>query len=218
MTLGLGNQNSAQYGSLNLSATGAPSSFGQASSNGFAMQQPMMPQANPFMAGMAGGAGYGDQYGQYAGAPIAPPSDTEILASMLSTLAPVDRFIVSQNMPVFVEMLSALVSYSVLNVLKNAKFNFDEDNDIFALDITSLPTELQTLSADSVIAQLSALQNNCNTNIQGAEAQRQQIMALADQSMLQGALNTALADPGMLQNIGSGIGNAARGLIYGGRI
>ena len=109
MTLGLGNQNSAQYGSLNLSATGAPSSFVQAACYGFAMQQPMMPQANPFMAGIAGGAGYGDQYGQYAGAPIAPPSDTEILASMLSTLAPIDRFIVSQNMPVFVEMLSALV-------------------------------------------------------------------------------------------------------------
>ena len=63
MTLGLGNQNSAQYGSLNLSATGAPSSFGQAASNGFAMQQPMMPQANPFMAGMAGGAGYATNTG-----------------------------------------------------------------------------------------------------------------------------------------------------------
>ncbi|PXY78514.1 MAG: hypothetical protein CXX81_07335 [Methanobacteriota archaeon] len=74
MTLGL-NQNPAQYGSLNLSATGAPS-FAQTVSTGYPMQQPMIPQMNPFMAGMAGGAGYGDQYGQYAGAPIAPPSDT----------------------------------------------------------------------------------------------------------------------------------------------
>ena len=78
-----GNNQSQQLASnsLNLSQTGAPMGAGMgAGMNGFA-QQPMQNgmAGNPMMQGLFGGMGYGDQYNQYANAPVAPPSDSEIL-------------------------------------------------------------------------------------------------------------------------------------------
>ena len=39
---------------------------------------------------------------------------------------------------------------------------------------------------------------------------------LANQSLMQGMLNDAMADPGLMQNVGGGIGSFVRG-IAGGR-
>jgi hypothetical protein len=52
-----------------------------------------------------------------------------------------------------------------------------------------------------------------NQKFQEAEMQRQQIMAMSQQSMMGGALAAAMADEGTMQKVGSGIGSVARGLI-----
>ena len=83
------------------------------------------------------------------------------------------------------------------------------------LDVTSMPSDLQTLSAENIIAQLNSLQNTSMQTIQQAEADRQQIMQLADQSLLQGALNSALADPGMLEGVGQAAGGFINRSIFG---
>jgi len=166
---------------------------------------------------MFAGAGYGDQYNQYYNQPVAPPSETEILDSMLKTLNPVDKFIVSPQMPALMDMLASLVSMSVLNILKNAKFAIDDDDGSMQLDISSLPSDLQTLSAENIMAQLSSMQNSSNQVIQQAEMQRQQVLSMANQSMMAGALNAAMANPGLMENVGTGIGSFTRNLLTGGR-
>lgn len=211
MMFGFNNQQQPQSSTLNLSQTGAP----QAQGGMFAMGgQPAQPG---FLGGMFAGAGYGDQYNQYYGQPVAPPSETEILDSMLKTLNPVDKFIVSPQMPALMDMLASLVSMSVLNILKNAKFAIDDDDGSMQLDISSLPSDLQTLSAENIMAQLSNMQNSSNQVIQQAEMQRQQVLSMANQSMMAGALNAAMANPGLMENVGTGIGSFTRNLLTGGR-
>ena len=198
--------------SLNLSQTGAP--FGQPPQQQFGFGQ--QPAAQGFMNGL----GVQDQYAQFnqfAQQPVAPPSETEILMAMLETLNPVEKFIVSSQMPVMVEMLSNITTFSFLNVLKNSTFKLDEETGTLSLDVTSLPSDLQTLSAENIVAQLSNLQNQSTGIIQQAEMRRQQVLAMSQQSMLQGALGAALENPGMMENVGNAVGSTARSLLFGGR-
>tara|TARA_R100000908_G_scaffold42361_1_gene19762 strand:+ start:5007 stop:5630 length:624 start_codon:yes stop_codon:yes gene_type:complete len=167
--------------------------------------------ASPLTAGILGGAGITPQ--QY-GMPVAPPSETDVLAAMLTTLQPIDRFIVSQNMPVFIEMLSNITTFSLLNVLKNATFKLDEEGNM-SLDVMSLPSDLQTLSAENIVAQLNSLQNTSMQSIQSAEQQRMQIKAMADQSLLQGALGAAM-QPGVMENVGQAAGGFFNRALFGG--
>ena len=208
MTLGLSNLGSTQNGnSLSLGAS-QPNAFGQQQqqqySNGYG--------TSPLVGGILGGAGISPQ--QY-NAPIAPPSETQILASMLATIQPIDKFIISQNMPVFVEMLSNITTFSLLNVLKNATFTMDEETGSLSLDVTSMPSDLQTLSAENIIAQLNNLQNTSMQIIQQAEQERQMILQMADQSLMQGMLNTALSDPGMMESAGQAVGGMFNRALFG---
>jgi hypothetical protein len=203
MSLGLTNNSAPANGALGLGASAPTPTWGQ-------------PQAQPsvgqsFGAGILGGAGVNPQY---MNAPVAPPSETEVLSAMLQTLQPIDRFIISQNMPVFVEMLSNITTFSLLNVLKNCTFSLDDEGTL-ALEVTSLPSDLQTLSAENIIAQLNTMQNMSMQSIQNAEAQRQQITAMADQSIMQGMLGAAMADPGMMENAGQAVGGMFNRALFG---
>tara|TARA_B100001939_G_scaffold346949_1_gene367118 strand:+ start:1597 stop:2007 length:411 start_codon:yes stop_codon:yes gene_type:complete len=134
---------------------------------------------------------------------------------MLATIQPIDKFIISQNMPVFIEMLSNITTFSLLNVLKNATFTMDEDTGSLSLDVTSMPSDLQTLSAENIIAQLNSLQNTSMQIIQQAEQERQMILQMADQSLMQGMLNTALSDPGMMESAGQAVGGMFNRALFG---
>jgi len=120
-------------------------------------------------------------------------------------------------MATLVQMLNDIVSFSVLEILKNASFTVDEDSGKMSLDITSLPSNLQTMSAENITGQFTTLQSQSQQNIQQAEMQQQQILAMAQQSMMGGALAAAMADEGFMQKVGSTTGNFARSFIGGGR-
>ena len=171
---------------------------------GLPMGQPQ--QANPFMAGMMGGSGLGMQ-NQY-NAPIAPPSESEILSAMMNTMQPIDRFIISQNMPLFVEMIANITAFSLLNVLKNSTFKIEDDT--ISLDVASLPSDLQTLSSENIISKLNNMQNISQQTVTVAMQERDRIIALSQQSLMQGMLNSALTDTTMLETVGSGVGSAVR--------
>jgi hypothetical protein len=205
MSLGLSNMSTQSNNTLSLGAAAPANTYGGASYN------TAYGGASPFTAGILGGAGVSPQ--QY-GAPMAPPSETEILAAMLGTLQPIDRFIISQNMPVFIEMLSNITTFSLLNILKNCTFSLDEEG-VLALEVTSLPSDLQTLSAENIIAQLNSLQNTAMQSIQKAENDRAQIKAMADQSLMQGMLGAAMADPGMMENAGQAVGGMFNRALFG---
>jgi len=206
--LGLGNNNQAPMntGALNL---------------GVSAQQPMMQQqqwgqqpspfaamgTSPFLQGMSGGASA--QWGQQ---PVAPPSEIEMQIMLLRGIVPVDRFLASQQMATLVQLLNNLMSFSVLEVMKNAVFVEDGDGNL-KMDITQLPSHLQTMSAENIKADFNTLQSTAQQNISTAEGSQQQIAMMAQQSLMGGALSAALADEGMMEKVGGGVGSVARGLM-----
>jgi hypothetical protein len=66
-----------------------------------------------------------------------------------------------------------------------------------------------------VTNQFNQLQSASQQNIQQMEMQQQQILAMAQQSMMGGALQAALADEGMMQKVGGGVGSFARSMMGG---
>lgn len=193
--------NPSSSGALNL---GASSSTGMqpAMSNPFASQGMQQMSHSPFMGGMTGGMGMQQNMMQQ---PMAPPSEMEVQLALMRTLAPIDRFIAGASMATFLQMFNDLVTFSVLEVMKNATFKLDDDG-VMKMDITSLPSHLQTMSAENVTGQFNALQMASQQGIQQAEMQQQQIAAFAQQSMMGGALSAALANEGLMDKAGGAAG------------
>ena len=207
LNLGANNNQPMNNGALNLGVQ-------QGQSNMFAPQQNTLGTvgSHPFMQGLTNGQS--NQWGQQ---PIAPPSEIEIQIMLLRGIVPVDRFIASNQMGTLVEMLSTIVSYSVLEILRNATFKMNEDDATLTLDVTKLPQNLQTVSAENVVSRFNNLQSSATQNINAAESNQQQLAVMAQQSMMGGALAAAMADEGMMQKVGGGVGTFARSLITGGR-
>ena len=133
---------------------------------------------------------------------------------MLNTAYPVERFLQSQLFPMLLDVISQINTFSLLNVLKNASYNFDEDNGVFKLDVASLPADLQTMSSENVMSQMNSMTNMVNQLVSSADAQRQQTMQNAQQSS---QLTNALSDPGLMQNAAQGTGTFFRSFLTGGR-
>ena len=153
---------------------------------------------------------------QFMNQPVAPPSEIEIQIMLLRGIVPVDRFIASESMATMVQMFNDLVTFSVLEVFKNATFVADDDGNL-KMDITSLPSHLQTMSSDNIASKFTALQGAATQNVQTAEQQQMQLNQMAQQSMMGGALSAALQNEGMMQKVGGGVGTFARTLFTGGR-
>lgn len=200
-----GNNQQQNTGSLNL-GVGQSGQMPVQSQNPFAPQNGMMQQMsqNPFMAGMVGGAGM--QQGMM-GQPMMPPSEADIMLALMKSLAPADRFIIGAQMQTLLQLLNDLVSFSVLEILKNAKFIIDEEGGTMQMDVSSLPQNLQTMSGENVANQFNALKMSSQQNIQNAEMQQQQIAAMAQQSMMGGALSAALQDEGFMNKAGTAAGS-----------
>ena len=139
----------------------------------------------------------------------------ELLNALLQSQNPLHRFISSGGLGSLIELLATATTLSILTVLKDAKFIINEDEGEAKIDMASLPDNLKTLSSENVSMLLNNLVNNSTQTIQAAEAQRQQILALSQQSMMGDALQAALADEGMMQKVGGGVGSFARSMLGG---
>ena len=133
---------------------------------------------------------------------------------LLRGIVPVDRFVASESMATMVQMFNDLVTFSVLEVFKNATFVADDDGNL-KMDINSLPSHLQTMSSDNIASKFTALQSAAKQNVQTAEQQQMQLNQMAQQSMMGGALSAALQNEGMMQKVGGGVGSFARTLFTG---
>ena len=222
MTLGWQtNQQPVQGNALNLSQTGAPFngySTGAAGHAGYQppaqgwygqQQQPNM--MNSLFAGMTGTDPYAQQ------PPMLPPSETEILMTMLDTSYPVERFMITPAFLGLLETVSTIMKFSILDVLKGASFNFDEEEGVFKLDTASLREDLQTMSADNIIAQVTTLTSMVGKDIETANNTRQQTLQNAGNSMLQAQLAGALADPGLMTSAAQNTGSFLHNLVLGTR-
>jgi len=201
-----------QPAGLNLSVTGAP--------NGQPVQglglggQPQQP--NAFMGGLVGGMGAQQQYAQaqqFAQQPMLPPSEMELMNALLQSQNPIHRFIASGGLASLIDLIATTTSLTLMNVLKNATFAIDDDEGGMKLDIGALPDNLKTLSAENVSVLLNQIVSNSQQTLQQADMQRQQILTMAQQSMMGGALQAALADEGTMERIGGGIGSVARSFM-----
>jgi len=184
---------------LNLSMTGAPG-FSQQSP--FAAPMTSQTVQQPVFQGM-----FGQQGQQYMQQPVAPPTELEIQIALLQSLTPVENFVGSPQMGILVELLSNLVTLSVMEILRSVKFAINEDDGVMSLDITSLPPQLQTISVENIKAQFGNLQTAAQQETAENFQTQQQIMALAQQSMMGGALEAALANDGLMERVGTTAGS-----------
>jgi len=201
-----GNNNTQQNGALSLGANAQPNAQSNFT-NPFAPQQQQGFAQNGMTQGFMAGMGMNQQQMGMMGQPMAPPSEAEIQLALMKTLAPMDRFIGSAQMATMLQLLNDLVSFSVLEILKNATFVINDDDGTMKMDISSLPSNLQTMSAENVTGQFNALQMASQQNIQQAEMQQQHIAALAQQSMMGGALSAAMQDESLMNKAGGAAGN-----------
>jgi len=160
-----------------------------------------------------GSTGQNPAYNPYA--PPPPPSEMDILSAMITSNPLIDKWLSDNNganMNMLISLLSSVVAVSLQTILSNTKL-VEKDNG-YAFDfsgVQGLPT------ADSVTMTQTQILNQASNNVQQTNMQFQQMVQVANQSSLQGMLDNALADPGMMQNVGGGIGYLARGLMTGGR-
>tara|TARA_R110002074_G_scaffold63724_3_gene152515 strand:- start:123 stop:758 length:636 start_codon:yes stop_codon:yes gene_type:complete len=207
--LGLGgNQAPMNNGALNLGVQNQQMQMPMQSQNPWANQQVMSAGQAPIIQGMFGG-----QQNQFTQQPVTPPTELEIQIMLLRGISPIERFVASPQMGTLVEMFSTLVSFSVLEVLRNASFIVDEETGLMKMDVTSLPQNLQTLSAENVTGQFSTLQASAQQTVNQTEMEQQQIAAFAQQSMMGGALTAALANDGVMEKVGGGLGSLGRSFM-----
>ena len=73
------------------------------------------------------------------------------------------------------------------------------------------------MSPENIMAQMSGLQNDVNSKVSNADNTRMQTLQRAESSMMHGALQAAIADPGMMQGAAEAGGSFLRTLMTGGR-
>ena len=166
------------------------------------------PYANPYGAmgaGMMGGMGY--QYQQAP--PLAPPSDLEVMAALIQTSVPVDRWFAGPNLDVLVALMYKISALATVETLKNATLVETDDGKLKFefVDATLLPT------VDSVTMENNTLATAAQTSITAAHQQQQAILNMVQQNLMSDALGAAMANPGFMQNVGSTIGNVFRGAV-----
>tara|TARA_R100000908_G_scaffold64709_2_gene49649 strand:+ start:8109 stop:8687 length:579 start_codon:yes stop_codon:yes gene_type:complete len=181
------------------------------------------PQPGAMNLGLAGGQqqvpmqGQQQQWGQqqYGLQYQAPPTEMEILSAMITSNPMIDKWLSDnngENMNMLVSLLSSLVAVSVNTMLTNTRLV--EDGDGYKFDfsgVTGMPT------VDSVTMSQTQILNKASNNVQQKTMQFQQMVQLANQGVMQSMLNDAMADPGMMQSVGGGLGSLVRGLATGGR-
>jgi len=161
------------------------------------------------------GAAYGAAGGYNPYAPPPPPTEMDILSAMITSNPMIDKWLSDnngENMNGLVTLIGNVVAVSVNSILANTRLV--EDGDGYKFDfsgVQGMPT------ADSVTMTQTQLLNKASNNVQQKTMQFQQMVQLANQSSMQGMLDAAMADPGMMQNVGGGIGSLVRGLATGGR-
>ena len=153
-------------------------------------------------------AGFQNQY-----APPPPPSEMEILSALITQNPSIDKWLSDnngQNMASVVALLSNLITVSLHQLLANAKIKETEDG--FAFDFSAIggmPTP------DSVTMTQTQILNGASNNVQQMNMQFQQMVAMANQSAIQSALDSALADPSMIQSVAQGGGTFLRSVLTG---
>lgn len=174
--------------------------------NGQQQVQAQMPQM---------GANYAQQGYQNPYAPPPPPTEMDILSMMITNNPMIDKWLSDNNganMNMLIALTSNIVAVSMHQMLSKVKIKETDDGLSFDFSgIEGMPTP------DSVTMAQTQMLNAASNNVQQMNMQFQQMIAIANQSSMQGMLNNALADPGMMQSVASTGGSFLRSALTGGR-
>lgn len=143
-------------------------------------------------------------------AELAPPSDLEVMAALIQTSVPVDRWLAGPNLQNLVSLLYKISALATIDVLKNTKVTETDSELKFDFsEFASAPT------ADSVTMEANNLQTAATLTRDQAAQQQQAILNMVQQNLMSGALSAAMANPGFMESVGTTVGNVARGIVYG---
>jgi len=177
---------------------------------------PMQSYSQPFglpqtqqQAGMGFGAGMMGAMGMNPAAPMAPPSELEVMAALIQTSVPVDRWLAGPNMEMLVSLLYKVSALATIEVLKNVSITENDDGKM----VFDFSTFTAAPTADSVAMESNNLKSAATMTRDQAQQQQQSILNMVQQNMMSGALSAAMANPGMMESMGSGIGSVFRGII-----
>ena len=159
--------------------------------------------------GASFGAGLMGAMGMQPAAPMAPPSDLEVMAALIQTSVPMDRWLAGPNMEMLVSLLYKVSALATVDVLKNVSITEDADGKM-VFDFSSFANAPTT---DSVTMESNNLKNAATMTRDQAMQQQQAILNMVQQNMMSGALSAAMANPGMMESMGSGIGSIFRGAL-----
>ena len=199
-------------GALNLGASRAP--MGGTQQQMYGASPNMFGQQNTFGAQGGMGASFAQGMG-VPNQPVAPPSETEILIHLMNSNVPIEKWLAGQNFQNVVNMLSSMVTLCIHHYFKTAKFVADDDGNL-QIDSSSLPTDVQTVSTENVLMDLQQVQGAAQQSVQECQMMQQQIVAVANQSLMSSALGAAMNE-GMFTKAMSGMGTGIRGFVTGGR-
>jgi len=199
--------NSQQSGALSL---GLPNNQQSVPMQSFGMQQqPMGGYAMPPSPSMGFGAGMMGAMGMQPGAPMAPPSELEVMAALIQTSVPVDRWLAGPNMEMLVSLLYKVSALATVDVLKNVSISEGDDGKM-VFDFSAFAA---APTADSVTMESNNLKTAATMTRDQAQQQQQAILNMVQQNMMSGALSAAMANPGMMESVGGGMGSLFRGLV-----
>ena len=203
-----GNEPAApQNGAIGL---GQQQSFGQHPQFGQQYNSPYGQQQQQGMMGSFMGGATNNAYNPNQ--QMVPPSELEMVSMLLHHQKPVDQFLMGPNLNSLISIIANVVNLSMVEFFRNAKFTEDKEGNL-AIDVASLPQQYQTLSPENVTAEMTKMQAACNQTVQQSLMEQQQLLAMAQQSSMQGMLEGALSDPGVMEKAGAGMGSLVRGVV-----
>jgi len=156
---------------------------------------------------------YGSPYGQQQQQQqTVPPSELEMVSMLLHYQKPIDQFLMGPNLNSLISIIANVVNLSIVEFFRNAKFTEDKEGNL-AINISSLPQQYQTLSPENVTGEMTKMQSACNQTVQQSLMEQQRLLAMVQQSSMQGMLNGALTDPGVMEKAGGAMGGLVRGVV-----
>lgn len=190
---GFGNkpQTTQQFGAPSLAAQqnqfGGMQQFGQPQSMG---AMGMMQQSqNPMMQ-------------QAANDPVLATSQ------LLSMYDPVSAFIVTQNLPLMLDLIGEIVQLSLKEFFNNVQFTLAEDK--LKLDAGSMPQDLATLSPENLALTLQKAQGAAQNVLNANQQQLQMFLAAHQQGMMMNNMQQQ-NQPGFFGSLlGGMMGNAVQ--------
>lgn len=125
-------------------------------------------------------------------------------AKLLQLNDPVAQFITTQNMALVMDLIGEIVRLSIKDFFSQVGFKLDESTGILKLDVSSMPSEITTLSPENLGLTMTRMQSMAQQTLQMNEQQRMMFL----QAHQMGGMMNPQQQPGFFGSLlGGMLGN-----------